>query len=646
MEKERIDQERLEYERRFERQRILEQERLERERSNERKRLELENEQRKRQLDEEKALIEHHKQQQQIKQEQERQQRLQEESDRLRKHKEQEQTIYQQQLIIEKQRINRETQIRLEQERQQQLQYAREEHEKYIIEKLRQEQELIEIQQRKKTIMEQREREKQQQQQLIQRNQPQQLRAIDTIDNISSYTKRIVEENHQTSEFIEEHRVEHVPVNVRIPVSNWSVNNTNANNTSSSQKTKTPDELSSYEKQINIKLSQPPTMHHDQHLNSSINRHHESSSSSSFTTNQIDHCITSNNGQKHVLIVNSYQGGPGQPGPSPSLSAQPKSSPPIVRKIIRSSGESHTVEQSNQSKNVSPSNKYAIKHKANRYVSGAIGILETSLNGEYIILENLSSNKTVNLKGWYIHRYVPDQNINVIFKFNQETYLTSGEKLKILSRTHSQRPPSIKSASMHEGLNNPNNFNSKSTLGEAKKSGEEKLLVAHNVDNWGTYSKFSVTKLINPEGVDKAVLTQSLLRMASSTSHVNAITATAENSGSSSNNLTESEERYRSLKQNSNSSININRSNLPTTYLDVVNVKNVHSPRHHAGGAPVETISTTTTKKTVSQSSTSSHFLTSHSAIPVNHGNRVVAATTAPGSSFHQGNNIHVTRQF
>jgi hypothetical protein len=193
---------------------------------------------------------------------------------------------------------------------------------------------------------------------------------------------------------------------------------------------------------------------------------------------------------------------------------------------------------------------------------------------------------------------------------------------------------------MHEGLNNPNNFNSKSTLGDGKK-GEEKVLVAHNVDNWGTYSKFSVTKLINPEGVDKAVLTQSLLRMASSTSHVNAITAN-ENT-----NLTESEERYRSLKQNSNSSININRTNLPTTYLDVVNVKNVHSPRNPSGftsGTPVETISTTTTKKTVSSSSTSSHFLTSHSAVPVNHGSRVAAAP-----SFHPGNNvnnIHVTRQF
>jgi len=404
--------------------------------------------------------------------------------------------------------------------------------------------------------------------------------------------------------------------------------------------------LSSYEKQINIKLIPPP---HDQHntslreekSTSSINnRHHESS----FMTNQIDHCITSNNGQKHVLIVNNYQGGqPSTNIETTNIDAnlhqpQPRpNSPPVIRKIVRSSGESQTIEQS-QNK-TSPSNKYAIKHKANRYVSGAIGILETSLNGEYIILENLSSNKTVNLKGWYIHRYVPDQNINVIFKFNQDTFLTSGEKLKILSRLHSQRP-SIKSASMHEGLNNPNNFNSKSTLGDGKK-GEEKILIAHNVDNWGTYSKFSVTKLINPEGVDKAVLTQSLLRMASSTSHVNAITAN-ENT-----NLTESEERFRSLKQGSNSSLNINRGNLPTTYLDVVNVKNIQSPRNHTNftsGTPVETISTTTTKKTVSSSSTSSHFLTSHSTVPANHGSRVAA-----GPSFHSGNNInniHVTRQF
>ena len=151
-----------------------------------------------------------------------------------------------------------------------------------------------------------------------------------------------------------------------------------------------------------------------------------------------------------------------------------------MRKIVRSSGENTTINQTTKTlptvtpslppTSSQPSNKYAIKHKANRYVSGAIGILETSLNGEYIILENLSSNKQVNLKGWYIHRYVPDQNINVIFKFNQDTQLSSGEKLKILSRMASSvltRVHSIRSSSMHEGLNNPGNFSSKSTLGGA-----------------------------------------------------------------------------------------------------------------------------------------------------------------------------------
>ncbi len=555
-----------------------------------------------------KLQLEYEQQQQQrikehqIRLEQERQRRLQEESDRLRKHKEQEQNIYQQQIIIETQRINRENQIKMEQERQQRLQNEREEHEKYIIDKLRQEQEQIEIQQRKKA-----------QQQA--RNVPQQIRAIDTIDNISSYTKRIVEENHKSTEFFEEHRVEHVPVNVRIPVSNWT----------NGQKTKVSGagDENSYEKQINIKLIP--------YEDKSIIRQQASQN----IHESIDHCVTSNNGHKHVLIVNSYQNQPEQQ--QQQQQQHPVSSPPIIRKIVRSSGENTTLDQTAKSA-AQPSNKYAIKHKANRYVSGAIGILETSLNGEYIILENLSSNKNVNLKGWYIHRYVPDQNINVIFKFNQETFLSSGEKLKILSKTHSLgRTHSIKSASMHEGLNNPSNFNAKSTLGSGGAGGAvdgkngEKSIIAHNVDNWGTYSKFSVTKLINPEGVDKAVLTQSLLRMASSTSHVNAIAAGPMDS-------------HDSLKQNSSSTTNLNRANLPTTYLDVVNVKT--SPRGAGINAnpPIETISTTTTKKTVSSSSSSSHFLTTHSAVPVSHH---VSSTRVSGPTFQSSNNnIHVTRQF
>jgi hypothetical protein len=151
-------------------------------------------------------------------------------------------------------------------------------------------------------------------------------------------------------------------------------------------------------------------------------------------------------------------------------------------------------------------------------VSGAIGILETSLNGEYIILENLSSNKNINLKGWYIHRYVPDQGVNLIFKFTTDTIIHTGEKLKIASACHSCRPG--RTASMYESMNNKDQLRDRPDFVNSKNL-KERVIVADNIDNWGVYSKFSVTKLINQEGVDKAVLTQSLLRLASSTSQLN-----------------------------------------------------------------------------------------------------------------------------
>lgn len=176
----------------------------------------------------------------------------------------------------------------------------------------------------------------------------------------------------------------------------------------------------------------------------------------------------------------------------------------VMRTVVKNTKSNTAADTTANSTTTAFSNKYAIKHKANRYVSGAIGILETSLNGEYIILENLSSNKVVNLRGWYIHKYVPDQGINVIYKFTDDVQLASGEKLKILAKVARHQ----RSSSVHEGLN------------KFASSGE-KILVAHNVDNWGTYSKYSVTKLINPDGVDKAVLTQSLLRLASSSNNVN-----------------------------------------------------------------------------------------------------------------------------
>ena len=183
------------------------------------------------------------------------------------------------------------------------------------------------------------------------------------------------------------------------------------------------------------------------------------------------------------------------------------------------------------------------------------------------------------------------------------------------------------------------------------------MCVAHNVDNWGTYSKFSVTKLINPEGVDKAVLTQSLLRMASSTSHVNAITGSNDQYQAPSyhqHQQAQTQPHYLN-KQTSASQTNLNqhahlmnqqRANLPATYLDVINVKT--SPR--AGLVPpIETISTTTTKKTVSSSSSSSHFMTTHSAVPVPGQQQQHHRVTVSGPTFQPGNgstNIHVTRQF
>jgi hypothetical protein len=143
--------------------------------------------------------------------------------------------------------------------------------------------------------------------------------------------------------------------------------------------------------------------------------------------------------------------------------------------------------------------KYALKHKANRYVSGAIGILETSVNGEYIILENLSSSKIVNLNGWFLHRYVPDQSINIIYKFPHDVWLKSGEKLKIWSSLAAKKQDM-----------NTNKLDSLKTTD----------LIAEHVYNWGVYSKYSVTKLINPEGIDKAVLTQTLLKLSSSSTNL------------------------------------------------------------------------------------------------------------------------------
>ena len=179
--------------------------------------------------------------------------------------------------------------------------------------------------------------------------------------------------------------------------------------------------------------------------------------------NNINHLVSSNSGRKHVFIVDNH---------------------PSIR---RDKSELNLMDTDRLG-------KHALKHKSNRYVSGAIGILETSVNGEYVILENLSSSKTVNLQGWFIHRQVPDQGINIIYKFPCEVWIRNGEQLRVWSNV------AAKIAGKTFGVND---------------------FIADEVQNWGLYSKFSLTKLINAEGVDKAVLTQTLLSLSKSSHELN-----------------------------------------------------------------------------------------------------------------------------
>ena len=175
--------------------------------------------------------------------------------------------------------------------------------------------------------------------------------------------------------------------------------------------------------------------------------------------NYVDHCVSSSSGRKHILILQN---------------------PIEIRTNKKDDGNNKL-------------SKYALKHKANRYVSGAIGILETSINGEYVVLENLSSTKTVNLNGWYLHRFVPDQSINVLYKFINDICLKSGDKLRVWSK-----------GSLSKLTSTPGFLDT----------------VANDIENWGVYSKYSVTKLINTDGIDKAVLTQTLLRLSTASSNI------------------------------------------------------------------------------------------------------------------------------
>ena len=473
----------------------------------------------------------------------------------------------------------------LEQERQRRLEQEREEREKYILEKLKQEQELIEIQRRQKLV------ERDDYEHEYRQYQHKQQQQVKCVDNVSLITKRITEEKHKSTEIYEEERIEHIGGGDTI------------------------------EKQINIKLRPNQTTSHNQ-------------------ANTVDHCVSSNNGHKHVLIVNTYK-------PKPTEVQARSQSPPKIRTYVTNSTTNDAITSTSTKTTESPATKYAIKHKANRYVSGAIGILETSLNGEYIILENLSSNKNVNLKGWYIHRYVPDQNINLIFKFVNETMLCCGEKLKILSRCSSTK---VRSSSMYEGLNKSATSSSVAETFKPKEKfvsdGSEKILIAANIENWGTYSKFSVTKLINPDGVDKAVLTQSLLRLASSSSNVNIVSPRESspnqhgkqanssyyyNRAVSSNNVSKTRPVNELNVKPAAAAAAVHKSTLSSS-ASSSNYYNQYSPRSSSMQPASETITTTTTKKTETTSS-SSHLTTISSSAPY------IIENVAPP-------NVHVTRQF
>lgn len=395
----------------------------------------------------------------------------------------------------------------VEVERELRLKREREEHEKYILEKLRQEQELIDAQKRHKYFNSE------------QRTGPK------CVDNVTTFTKHIIEQNHHSRQILEEHRYK-----------------TDCNG--------------NYEKQINIQLNPASNQRSQSHTN-----------------------LANNNGNsvhKNIVITNVNR----------------SQSPP--RNRVVTSGSINDLTRCDTA------NKYAIKHKANRYVSGAIGILETALNGEYIILENLSSNKSVNLKGWYIHRFVPDQNINVTFKFVNETVLNAGEKLKVLSNRQ-------RSSSIHDGLNN--------RPPRPTKSVTEKVITAYNVDNWGTYSKFSVTKLINQEGVDKAVLTQSLLKLPSS------------------NNLNQIEEIP--LPDGSEISRNLRTTSRSTTNLNELAGNQMLRARSVSKTCcPAETTTTTTTKTTTTSSTQHTTTTTTKNCCP----DQMLVTAKPPI--------VHVTRQF
>lgn len=241
--------------------------------------------------------------------------------------------------IIEEQRCQKE----LELERQRRLKIEREEHEKYILEKLRQEQELYEIQQRKKLIQQNEQQQQHRNQVQIYRNEckiePKPLVDVQCIDNVSLYTKRVVEESRKSTEVYEEHRMGGTKITTAAN-DNWKLN----------QHHHTNSNAANIEKQIDIRL-EPIQLENNNINNNRIktSQHHQQQHYHQYQT----YVDAANN--KNMVVVNTV---PKQQEVTSIVTKAPLPPTAGCRQIMKT----------NTTKNETFSNKYAIKHKANRYV--------------------------------------------------------------------------------------------------------------------------------------------------------------------------------------------------------------------------------------------------------------------------------------
>ncbi|CAF1474730.1 unnamed protein product [Adineta steineri] len=107
---------------------------------------------------------------------------------------------------------------------------------------------------------------------------------------------------------------------------------------------------------------------------------------------------------------------------------------------------------------------------------GPISISECHSQGHYIIVENTSRSKNIDLSNWIIHQENENGN-KLIFTFPDNCLLESKHSLKILANTY-----------------------------ESEQKNDDEL-IATSISTWHTGS-YIITTLINPEGKDRATLTK------------------------------------------------------------------------------------------------------------------------------------------